>query len=267
MRIRLIKVLILPLGRRMLAVIGLVLAATTAIAQPAEEPLDRVTATGYRVLLIGNSHSSKNNLPGLLATLITEGQASTNVHTETAPRWAFLADRLGDNVTQKKLESDRWTHVILQAQKYSTSGRYYYPTDAAEEWIRRVKLRGSVPILFPEWARRGNDEEGQRVHALHMSIASRESACVAPVGIAWQIALDANRKLRLHASDGNHASRKGALLTAYVLYQAITGQRADDLPTVDTIKVDTETQAALRSAASEAYRLLPDSACTASLTM
>lgn len=242
---------------KVLTALTLALLATTAHAQVEDDSRAKVTSGDIRVLLIGNSHSSKNDLPELLASLIREAHQNTVVHAEAAPRWAFLADRIGDNVTQKTLESGRWTHVVLQAQKYSTSGRYYYPTDAAEEWIRRVKLRGSVPILFPEWARRGNSEEGARVHALHMSIASREPACVAPVGYAWQVALDADRRLRLHASDGNHAGRKGALLTAYVLYQAITDQPAEALPYIKSAKVDAISQEALRAAASEAYRTVP----------
>jgi hypothetical protein len=95
-------------------------------------------AKDYEILLIGNSHSSRNNLPGLLAILIETGLPSKTVHARTAPGWGFLVVHLQDNKTQKLLQSQTWTHVILQAQKYSSSGRYFYPTTAAEELIRRA---------------------------------------------------------------------------------------------------------------------------------
>ena len=203
-------------------------------------------AKDYEILLIGNSHSSKNNLPGLLATLIEAGLPSKTVHVLVAPSWGFLDDHLKDKETRRLLEAKSWTHIVLQGQKYSSSGRYFYPTDAAEEWIRRAKLQGAIPIMFPEWPRRGNTEEGQRIHELHLQIVARESACVAPVGLAWELALRQHPSLELHARDGNHSSATGALLTAYVLYEVITGESASELPTVQSVNVNPETQTILR---------------------
>jgi len=211
----------------------------------------------FEVLLIGNSHSSKNDLPDLIEHLIEIGHPDAAVYVDAAPRWVFLAERIGDKVTQKKLESRQWTHVVLQAQKYSSSGKYDYPTSAAEEWIRRTKTLVAQPILFPEWPREGNAEEGPRVHALHMGIAEREPACVMPIGLAWQIVVDENPEVRLYNRDGNHSNKNGALLTAFVLYQAITGKPADELPDISKGRIDPEVQTVLRTAASNAHRMLP----------
>lgn len=210
----------------------------------------------YSVLLIGNSHSSRGDLPGVLQQLLeSDGAALANV--KAVGNWAFLAERLEDNKTQETLESGPWTHVVLQAQKYSTSGRYFYPTAAAEEWIRRSRSIGAQPILFPEWARRGNLEEGPRVHRLHLGIAAREPACVAPIGVAWEIMLDTNPGIRLHHRDGNHANRTGALLTAYVLYAVITGRSMTELPPIKIRGVSEDTQVLLRIAAEKAISLAP----------
>lgn len=219
-------------------------------------------ANGYEILLIGNSHSSRNKLPELVATLIESGLLSKTVHAQAAPGWGFLADHLGNDATLRLLESRNWTHVILQGQKYSSSGRYYYPTTAAEELIRRARSRDAVAIMFPEWPRRGNGEEGQRVHNLHLQIVAREPACVAPVGLAWQLVLQEHPSLKLHAPDGNHSNRRGALLTAYVLYEVVTGQLARELPNIPGVKVNEETQEILRNSASEtikAHSFCPDS--------
>ena len=215
----------------------------------------------HAVLLIGNSHSSRGGLPDQLATLLRASDADTPVHVETVPRWVFLTDRLDDGITQERLDARPWTHVVLQAQKYSTSGRYSYPTDAAEEWIRRVRSRNAEPILFPEWARRDYPAEAVRIQALHMEIALREPACVAPVGLAWALVLEQHPQMPLYEPDGNHANHRGALLTAYVLYETITGEKADQLPDIDTLKTSTGVQAVLRAAASEAHARLP--ACSA----
>jgi hypothetical protein len=206
-------------------------------------------SSNYEILFIGNSHSSSNNLPRLLTTLIEHGLPGASANASLAPGWRFLSERLEDGTTQQVLQGQAWTHVILQAQKYSSSGRYYYPTDAAEEWIRRIKKLNAIPIMFPEWPRRRNLEEGQRVHKLHLQIAGRESACVAPVGLAWDESRVRLRSLNLYAADGNHSNLNGALLTAFVLYQSITQQSADGLTYIKSINVPAKTQLKLRDIA------------------
>lgn len=244
----------MPVWRSAFLAVITVTAAVSAAAPAEALAHDNVP---FSVLLIGNSHSSQGNLPGVLEQLLESDAERGSARVETAGGWAFLAERLDDKATRKKLESRQWTHVILQAQKYSTSGRYTYPTDAAEEWIRRSRSIGAQPVLFPEWARLDHVEEGARIHRLHMQIASREPACVAPIGLAWEIALDKNPDIRLHDRDGNHANRKGALLTAFVLYGAITGKSPGDLPLTRVRGVPDETQVRLRAAADGALSLAP----------
>lgn len=229
--------------------------AVSLAAPVTAEPV--VVAREFRVLLIGNSHSSRAGLPHILETLLEAGGTDTTAHVKALGHWAFLVERLDDNITQKALESRDWTHVVLQAQKYSTTGRYSYPTDAAEEWIRRIRDRGAQPILFPEWARREHRDEALRIHRLHLGIASREFACLAPVGLAWEIMRDANPDIMLHDRDGNHANRLGALLTAYVLYHSITGESPVELPYIKLRGASEENQNALRTAAGMATGLMP----------
>ena len=204
----------------------------------------------YEVLLFGNSHSSVNDLPNTLATLIRIGTGET-ANTDNGPGWAFLDDRLNDGESIAFLESRQWTHLVLQGQKYSTTGQFTYSTDGSKEWIRRAKQQNTVPIMFPEWPRKHNFAEGAIVHAIHESIVSEEAACLAPIGLAWDSTIMEYPSLTLHAADGNHSNPNGALLTAYVLYEVITKQPANDLPFIDSLGVVEQIQTILKRKASE----------------
>ena len=247
-----------PNRRSVLRVVAAYVVAASLMASAAAESVGEVR--DYSVLLIGNSHSSRAGLPDMLEALLEADGANTAADVKALGHWAFLAERLDDNTTQKALDSRNWTHVVLQAQKYSTTGQYFYPTDAAEEWIRRIRDRGAEPILFPEWARREHPEESLRIHRLHLGISSREFACVAPVGLAWEIMRDAHPDIMLYNRDGNHANRRGALLTAYVLYHSITGASPAGLTYLKMRGIPEETQAVLRAAANMATGMMP--ACT-----
>ncbi len=209
---------------------------------------DNSSSSAYTVLLMGNSHASGLRL--ILERLLILGQPNKLVDVHVAPRLAFLAERVNDGVSEQKLESEQWTHVILQAQKYSSSGANTYPTAAAEYWIRGSKELGATPIMFPEHPRRGNSWEGQTLWDLHIGIAARENTCVAPVGLVWDEVLFRDPSLLLHQSDGNHASATGALLTALVFYQIITGQPVESLPELSEFNIDSATEQLMKESVS-----------------
>jgi hypothetical protein len=202
----------------------------------------------YQILLVGNSHVSSNNLSSVLSALLEQGTGKTAI-ASVAPGRGYLDERLSDDVTQAALQSQDWSHVIWQAQKYSTTGQYSYSTAASEYWVALSKQLSATPIMFPEHPRQGNTEEGMRVYLLHLGIAGREASCVAPIGPAWDIAIGMLPQTSFH-TDGNHASLAGTLLTALVFYEIISGESADELPYIPQIALAEQLQAQLRQIAS-----------------
>jgi hypothetical protein len=68
--------------------------------------------------------------------------------------------------------------------------------------------------------------------------------------LTWEESIARNPSLELHAVDGNHSNPAGALLTAYVLYQVITGRPAAELPYLPEFTPDAKTQQELAGIAS-----------------
>lgn len=214
------------------------------------EPLtDNSSASEYRILIMGNSHAAA--LQPVLADLLALGQSGKPVDVQLSSSASFLDARVNDGFSEQRLESQPWTHVILQGQKYSTTGANTYPTDAAEYWVRGSKLQGATPIMFPEHPREGNTWEGQTLWELHQGIALRENTCVAPIGLVWDEVVFRAPLVELHESDGNHANGTGALLTALVFYPIITGQPVESLPQLSSFAIDVATETTMREVASE----------------
>jgi hypothetical protein len=214
------------------------------------------TSADVSLLFMGNSHTSANNLVGMVAAMITSGRPQKTVAAVEAPGWMFLEERLNHEPSRALLARQTWSVVVLQAQKYSTSGQVFYSTEEAKELVRLSRGREAVPIMFPEWPRRGVDET-QRIYDLHVSIAQAAPACVAPIGQAWDLALARHPTLTLHDDDGNHSAPAGAFLTALVLYAAITGLSPLDLPNLPQFNVNADAQAILRAIAEETIRTIP----------
>jgi len=205
---------------------------------------------------MGNSHSSVNDLQGMVVQMVYAANPVESVAAVEAPGWMFLEDRLHHEPSIIVLESQDWSFVVLQAQKYSTSGCCTYSTAEAEALIRMARVQNAVPIMFPEWPRLGVDET-MTIYDLHVSIAQREPACVAPIGQAFDLALSRHPALVLHASDGNHSSPAGAFLASLVLMATITGSSPLDVPVLPEFGVDAATQALLRVAADDTVQAWP----------
>jgi hypothetical protein len=223
---------------------------STSPPPPPPPPPPPAVAGTVSLLFMGNSHTSFHDVPNLVAALVRAARPGRAVEAVEAPGWMFLEDRVGDAATLALLQGRTWSYVVLQAQKYSSSGQFTYSTAEAESLVRMSRAAGAVPILFPEWPRRGV-RETQRIHDLHLSIARATPACIAPVPQAWDLALGRHPDLPLHDADGNHAAAPGAFLAALVLATTITGARPDTLPTIEGIGVDAATQVLLRGIAAE----------------
>lgn len=225
-------------------------------------PPQSVPTAAISVLMMGNSHTRGNQLPKQLEDLLRAGYPGKSVAVVVAPGSMFLDERLADRQSMDLLRSREWTAVVLQAQKYSSSGMYSYSTAEAQTLVRETRAVKALPVLFPEWPRRGVPET-ETIYALHVSIARQQPACVAPVGQAWDLAHARMPALNLHASDGNHSNAAGANLAALMLYATISGKSPFGLPALGN-GVDGTVQEQLgRAAADTALAVAPRMHCPA----
>lgn len=215
-------------------------------ASGASTDLDTADVT---VLMMGNSHTTVADLPRQLAAVLQAGLPGKRVAVATASASLFLDEHLNHAPTMALLRSRPWTAVVLQAQKYSSSGQFTYSTLEAEQLVQAVRLQRALPVMYPEWPRL-TVPETQRIYDLHVAIAQAQPACVAPIGQAWDLARERHPELRLHASDGNHAEPAGAYLTALMLFAAITGRSPAALPDV-AVATGSADQARLRAVAAD----------------
>jgi hypothetical protein len=209
---------------------------------------DNRNKSSYQILIIGNSHVS--GIQTLLTTIFANSNEAKNVTIETRGG-RFLDTIVNDENIIELINNKKWTHVILQGQKYSQSQIEVYPVGSTVLWIKRAKAVGATPILFPEHPLLGKPRDAEYVHNIHKGIAAEQSSCIAPIGLTWNNTLSISPGLELHSSDGNHASTLGAILTSFVLYETISGESADLLPFIDALQGDETTQALFGQIASE----------------
>lgn len=181
-----------------------------------------------RILMLGNSFTSANQLPRLLAELTG---AEVIAHTRGGARLAEQlnpASKLGAR-TQEALAGERWDYVVLQEMSHGplTSPGSFFAS--VERLCAQIRKNGAVPLLYATWAyQKGGArlaakgwEYGEMARGLseaYRKAAQENGALIADVGRRfWELA----DTQPLYAADGVHPSELGSRIAAQTLAAAI----------------------------------------------
>ena len=188
-----------------------------------------------RILMLGNSFISTNNMPQMLSELTG---AEVVYHTRGGARLSEQlnpATRLGGR-TQAALAEERWDYVVLQEMSHGpiTAPKSFFAS--VEQLCRQIRANGAVPILFATWAyQRGGakltdkgwdyDEMAQKLSEAYHRAAQENDALIADVGQQFYQLADTQA---LYAADGVHPSELGSRIAAETIAVVIR-QREEGL--------------------------------------
>jgi hypothetical protein len=221
-----------------LAVLAIVLVAAGAMALARGTGCAAATSC-LRVLFIGNSYTSMNDLPGTFASLVRSGGGAVEV-SMIAPGGAFLSDHAASADVAKAIAGTAWTAVVLQEQSLAPAApetRDGEMAPAAATLVAAVRQARAHSYLLETWAHRdGWPERGldraamqDAIDAAYRDVAAQTGASVVPAGEAWDRALHDAPAIDLWQEDGSHPAKAGTYLVACVLYASLTGRSPEGL--------------------------------------
>jgi hypothetical protein len=185
-----------------------------------------------RVLFIGNSYTSVNDLPDTFGNLAWAGGHRVDPGA-VDPGGFTLAEHVSAAATSTAIESERWNVVVLQDQSEMPAfaeDRTIEMDPAATTLVDMVRNQGAHPLFYETMAHQGGDPEDglpdypsmqAAIDAGYLGIAAQLDVPVAPVGDAWQTVVNQQASPGLWQADGSHPTVNGTYLAACVFYAAI----------------------------------------------
>eukprot|EP00756_Hemistasia_phaeocysticola_P052099 Hpha_TRINITY_DN27297_c0_g1::TRINITY_DN27297_c0_g1_i1::g.140795::m.140795 len=183
-----------------------------------------------RVLFVGNSFTTRNNLPEMVKTL-----AHPVAHVETevlSAGGASLRQHLNSGLEARIREADEkgepFGAVVLQEQStlpWKNPKRFKENVQEAAATIRRT-ARAPAPqiILYGTWGQRDHPKQFKPLEEQYKQAAKDARAILAPVGLLWHLLvkrLHYCAKLWLYDADGSHPTVVGSAFAAVFLAKAI----------------------------------------------
>jgi hypothetical protein len=186
------------------------------------------TPEPLRVLFIGNSLTSWNNVPAFVKALAKSRGDSGFTYRMIAPPAVGLEDHWNIPRTRSALENERWDVVVMQqGPSAEPSSREHLCTWAAR-FADLARSQGASPYLLGVWS--AGKLGIQEPIDSYAAAGAAAHAPVLPAGTAWREAWKRKPSLALHTRDGLHPSRLGAYLAALVVYGGLRGVSPLALP-------------------------------------
>jgi hypothetical protein len=203
-----------------------------------------------RILFIGNSYTTRNQLPRLLVDLAATAEQPTQVEVETIfAGGASLRRHWNAGTAQKALATSTWDYVVLQEQStlpVKNRGRYH---ENVRLFAPEIARRGARIALYLTWSRQSVPQTQDMITRAVEDIAAEIEALVVPVGPAWHAAMRADPALPLYTEDGSHPTAGGSYLAACVFLVALFGERPIGFSVSDALKLDHATAEKLQAIA------------------
>ena len=170
-----------------------------------------------KVLFIGNSYTFCNKMPWIVSKLAESAQKNLVVDM-VVQGGVSLEWHAHNQETLDAIEKGDWNVVVLQDRSLGPIESKDKMHQFGIELNERIQKIGAETVLYMTWARQHIPEMIDDLAVAYISLAKKINAKVAPVGIAWKNALDANPQLILHTEDKSHPTPIGSYLTACIFY-------------------------------------------------
>ena len=192
-----------------------------------------------RILFIGNSYTSRNNLPRLVADLAAAADPPQQVDFALVfAGGASLRRHWNAGRAQQLLLSKTWDYVVLQEQSTLPLKNHERYHDNVRLFAELIAERGANILLYLTWSRQAAPQTQDAITRAVYDIAHEINAGVVPVGPAWQKALDQIPGLQLYTRDGSHPTPEGSFIAACMFHMMLFDAEPRGDLVADALKLD-----------------------------
>jgi len=193
-----------------------------------------------KVLFLGNSYTSVNDLPLMVAN-VANSVGDTLIYDSNTPGGCTLQQHSTNSTSLAKIASDNWDFVVLQEQSQLPS----FPISQVESEVFPYAeiLDGIInnhnpcteTVFYMTWGRKNGDSQNcaswppvctysgmdSLLNLRYRMMADSNDAILSPVGEVWKYIRTNFPSIELYQSDESHPSIAGSYAAACSFYTAL----------------------------------------------
>jgi hypothetical protein len=203
-----------------------------------------------RVLFLGNSYTSYNNLPQLVQSL-SSSAGKTLIIDSNMPGGMTVSGHINDATSFSKISQGNWDYVIIQEQSQIPTIDFYryndmYPAMSDLKVLVEQFNPCTRIITYMTWGRRFGGMQcdpsntycspnfadfnhmQDSLTSAYLEISELLDFQCAPAGVVWQNIIN-DTTLVLHSTDNSHPNLDGSYVAACAIFSSIWKQGASGL--------------------------------------
>ena len=193
-----------------------------------------------RVLFLGNSYVSVNNLPQIISDIALSNNDSL-IFENYSPGGYTLQNHFNDANSIAEISQGNWDYVVLQEQSQLPSFPIGYVQTAVYPYAHKldslINLSNSCTetMFYMTWGRKNGDAsncssyppvcsyEGMDslLNLRYRTMAFDNNGTVSPVGAVWHFLRTNNPSIELYQIDESHPSAAGSYAAACTFYSTL----------------------------------------------
>ncbi len=218
-----------------------------------------------KVLFLGNSYTTTNNLPFLISN-IARSNGDSLVYQMNAPGGYTLQEHSTNTTSLSKIKAKAWDFVVLQEQSQLPSFPIHqvqtnvFPYARKLDSLIRLNNNCTETMFFQTWGRKNGDAsnctgwqpvctyEGMDslLQERYRMMAVQNNAVISPAGAVWNYIRKHYPFIALYTGDGSHPSPAGSYAAACCFYTVLF--RKNPLHILYDFNLPAQTAASIRDA-------------------
>jgi hypothetical protein len=176
-----------------------------------------------RILFIGNSLTSANDLPAIVQHLSQGDPRHSVVVSSVAFGGYSLEDHWNRGDAQQAIASASWDLVVLQQGPSALPESRALLVEYATRFAGEIRKVGGRPAIYMVWPPMSREAEWSAVSASYAAAAETVDGLLLPAGEALRAVRAGTPSIPLFASDDFHPSLAGTYGVALVVYARAAG--------------------------------------------
>jgi hypothetical protein len=190
-------------------------------AMPAS--IARQIAPARRILFVGNSLTTMNDLPARVQALAASAGEGLECRAVAFPDFS-LEDHWVQGDAKRAIHEGAWSIVVLQQGPSSLPESRRLLIDYTRRFAGEVRSINARTALYMVWPSRARLADFDGVSASYTAAARDVGGLLFPVGEAWRAAWRHDMTLALYGEDSFHPTTLASHLAALVIYQQVSGR-------------------------------------------
>ncbi|HWO02028.1 MAG TPA: hypothetical protein VNS63_22460 [Blastocatellia bacterium] len=183
-----------------------------------------------RVLFVGNSLTSSNDLPAIVEALAAATGQRTFAYESIALPDFSLEDHWTKKDAQKAIMTAKWDSVVLQQGPSASKGGRALLLEYSRRFAEEIRRAGGRPALYMVWPAASRMDDFKGVSESYRQAAEAVDGLVFPVGEALLNAWKSDTSIALYSGDGFHPSTAASYLAGLVIFEQLYDRSPVGLP-------------------------------------